>query len=63
MRPTPPPVRLDRRGVATTEFVLALPVCLLLMFGLADIVQLARGHLRVQSAAMQIVYRARIPGQ
>ena len=48
------PVLNDRRGVATVEFVFALPVCMVMMFGLADVAQLGRGHMRAQSAATQI---------
>lgn len=54
MRRTRRPVSGDRRGVAAVEFAIAVPFMLLLMFGLADIVRLVRGHMRVQATAMQI---------
>lgn len=54
MRTPRRPVRLDRRGFAATELALALPAVVLMLFGMADVVQLGRGHLRVQSTAMQI---------
>ena len=44
----------DRRGVAVVEFACALPVFMLAMLGFADVVQLGRGHHRVQSTATQI---------
>lgn len=40
--------------MAAVEFAVAVPLMLILMFGLSDLVQLARGHMRVQAAAMQI---------
>lgn len=48
------PVRRDRRGVATIEFAYALPLVFLMMFGLADVAQVARANLRAQSAAIQV---------
>lgn len=44
----------DRRGVAAVEFAMVLPVLLLLLVGYLDVVHLARGHLRVQTAAAQV---------
>jgi Flp pilus assembly protein TadG len=40
--------------VAAVEFAAALPLIFLFVFTLTDAVQFGRGHLRVQSAAMQI---------
>ena len=54
MRRTPRPVKGDRRGVASVEFAYAMPIVFLLMFGLADVVKVARANLRAQSAALQI---------
>jgi Flp pilus assembly protein TadG len=54
MQLTSRPVRRDRRGVAMVEFAFMLPLAMLMMFGVADLVQLGRGHLRAQSAATQI---------
>lgn len=48
------PVRRDRRGVAAVEFALATPLVFLATFLIADVVQLCRGWMRVQSVAMQI---------
>lgn len=48
------PVRRDRRGVATIEFAYALPLVFVMMFGLADVAQVARANLRAQSAAIQV---------
>lgn len=44
----------DRRAAATLEFVYVTPVLLLLLVGYLDVVHLARGHLRVQTAAAQV---------
>lgn len=44
----------DRRGIAAVEFALVTPVLLMLTVGFIDMVQVGRGHLRVQSTATQI---------
>ena len=44
----------DRRGVAAVEFAVAAPFLMLVLLGFSDVVQMGRGHLRVQSAATQI---------
>lgn len=49
-----PQLARDRRGIAAVEFALVTPVLLLVLVGYLDVVHLARGHLRVQTAAAQV---------
>ena len=54
MRHLAPRVRRDRRGTAGLEFALWTTPILFVSFVCADVVQLGRGYLRAQNAAMQI---------
>lgn len=44
----------DRRGIAAVEFAVVTPLLLVLVVAFIDMVQVGRGHLRVQSTATQI---------